>query len=507
MPFENVTRDQRILWLSEASAVLLADDLGAMGANAITREERREAFDRLQVPPAVALTDATVIRIGELVGASRIVVGTLELRGDELIVQARNIALDAARMDQASTERGPVQDLYDTFDRIARSLLPASRSVSEVDLERPPVAAFENYIKGLVAETPATAIGYLSAALQAHPAFVRPRLALWEVYTDQGEHERALAAVRLVPQSAPLGRRARFLAGLSYLNLERYDDAFSTFTALAETEASANVLNNLGVVHLRRNPSRAGDSAYYFRRAAEADIAQPDYFFNLGYASWLGGDPQAAIYWLREAVRRNPADGDAHFVLAVAMSTMGNTAEAARERELALRLSSTYADWEKLPGGDQVPRGLERVMSDVELPGARRVEEALAAAGQREQRELAGFYLERARRRYAEELDRDALAELHRALFLDPYQAAAHLLMARIHYRGGRLSEAIDALKISLWSAEAAEAHALLAEVYLESKDLASARAEAHRALALDPKSVQAQQVLDQLEPGRAASP
>ena len=70
MPFENVTRDAKIFWLSEAAAVLLTDDLNAMGARAITREERREAFDRLQVPPAAALSDATVMRLGQLVGAA-----------------------------------------------------------------------------------------------------------------------------------------------------------------------------------------------------------------------------------------------------------------------------------------------------------------------------------------------------------------------------------------------------------------------------------------------------
>ena len=63
MPFENVTRNGRIFWLGEASAVLLADDLNALGSDAITREERRHAFERLQVPPAAALTDATVIRM------------------------------------------------------------------------------------------------------------------------------------------------------------------------------------------------------------------------------------------------------------------------------------------------------------------------------------------------------------------------------------------------------------------------------------------------------------
>ena len=38
MPFENVTREGRIFWLGEASAVLLTDDLNALGAGAITRD-------------------------------------------------------------------------------------------------------------------------------------------------------------------------------------------------------------------------------------------------------------------------------------------------------------------------------------------------------------------------------------------------------------------------------------------------------------------------------------
>ena len=138
-------------------------------------------------------------------------------------------------------------------------------------------------------------------------------------------------------------------------------------------------------------------------------------------------------------------------------------------------------------GGDQCPQGLERVKSDVELPHATDIERTLASSGQRDQRELARFYLDRGRRLYQQENDREALAELNRALFLSPYEAEAHLLVGRIHLRGGRVHEAIDALKISLWSAETAEAHAALAEAYLEAKDSTAARAEAERALAMDP--------------------
>jgi len=62
-------------------------------------------------------------------------------------------------------------------------------------------------------------------------------------------------------------------------------------------------------------------------------------------------------------------------------------------------------------------------------------------------------------------------------------------------------------LKISLWSAETAVAHAVLAEAYLGAKDPSSARAEARSALALDPTSVQAQDVLERAERDETSRP
>jgi tetratricopeptide (TPR) repeat protein len=501
MPFENVTHESRIIWLGEASAVLLADDLNAFGVNAITRDERRQAFGLLQVPPSASLTDATVIRIGQIVGASQVVIGTVQLEGDQLVVRARGITLEAGRLQSSVTERGAVSDLFSIFERVARHIMsPSAAGAGGAAPAHPPVAAFENYIKGLLAETPATAVNYLNAALRADPKFDRVRLALWDIFDEQGEHDRALAAVRPVPATSDLARRARFLEALSQMNLQRYEDAFATFKALADSRPTATILNNLGVIQLRRSGSaQLGLPTYYFNKAAEADTTEPDYFFNLGYAYWVTRDVPAAIYWLREALRRDPADGDAHYVLGVALTTAGNATEANREKELARRLSSTYAEWEKRPGPDAVPKGLERVKHDVELPHARTIEETLTTSSQRDQQELAQFYLDRARRLYEQESDREALNELGRALFLSPYQAEAHLLVGRIHLRAGRVREAIDALKISLWSAETAEAHAVLAEAQLEAKATDAARAEAERAIALDPGSSEARHVLDAL--------
>jgi TPR repeat protein len=117
---------------------------------------------------------------------------------------------------------------------------------------------------------------------------------------------------------------------------------------MQKEEASPTVANAIGVAELRRTSTpQPGRATYYFSQASELDPNDGDLFFTLGTRYWLDKDPRAAIYWLREAVRRDPGDGDAHFVLGVALQQTAATAEATREHELATRLSSKYAGWEK----------------------------------------------------------------------------------------------------------------------------------------------------------------
>src|SRR5262249_40677729 len=151
VPFENARREPSIVWLGEASAVLLADDLNALGAAAITRDERREAFERLEVPSSAVLTDATIIRIGQLVGASEVVPGSLQLEGDVLVVHARTLALETGRISHDVVQRGPMPQLFATFEAVARRIAPPASRPHAIEAAPVPLPAFENYVKGLLA--------------------------------------------------------------------------------------------------------------------------------------------------------------------------------------------------------------------------------------------------------------------------------------------------------------------------------------------------------------------
>jgi tetratricopeptide (TPR) repeat protein len=362
----------------------------------------------------------------------------------------------------------------------------------------------------LVADRPEAREKLLDAALSKAPAYDPVRLALWSARTDLANHAGALAAVQPVQDTSPVFRVARFHVSLSLIELARYEEAFNTLKALAESP-NAPVLNNLGVVQLRRETTpQTGRATYYFSKAAEHAPDDPDILFNLGYAYWEERDGAAAVYWLREALRRNPADADAHFVLAAALDAAGAGVEADRERGLARQLSDRYAEGGKESGKEgvrrgaaAVPRRLERIQESLDPFHSMRFDAALTTAVQRNQLDLVEFHLARGRRLYEQHRDGDAEPEFRRVLFLSPYHADAHLLVGRLYLRTGRVREAIASFRISAWSDETPEAHVALGQALLDLRDLEGARAAAERALLLDPESGDARALLAQLEAAR----
>ncbi len=503
VPFENASRDASLQWLSEASALVLTRDLGRFGAAAIARDERLKAFERFGLPPSALLSQATIIRVGQVIGAAHAVVGRYTVENGRLRLSVRTIRLDTGSLLDEIVEQGPLDRLFALVEALARRMVAGAAERTPEPADERLLPAFELYVKGLTAETPGAQIRLLQAALSRAPGDDEARLALWQVYTAQGEHERALAAVSKVAPSARLARRARFLAALSDLSLGRYDAAFEALKRLAAEAPAATVHNNLGVVQLRRGATpQAGRATYYLTQAVDLAPEDPDYAFNLGYAYWFERDAQGAVYWLREAVRRNPADADAHFVLGVALAASGASVEGERERELARQLSSKYAAWPARKGpGDEVPRGLERLRTDLDAPRLSLAERAIAPGEQRDVRELALFHLDRGRRLAEARHDLEAMEELNRSLYLQPYQADVHLLAGRLHERAGRLREAEESYRIAIWCEPSAEAHVALGELLLAQGDALGARTEANRALALDLAHVAARALLSKATP------
>ena len=264
--------------------------------------------------------------------------------------------------------------------------------------------------------------------------------------------------------------------------MQRFDEAFGGFLKLLEQSKSASdgsstgvdsgaLYNNLAVVQIRRSSSSGGAATYFLTKATEADPGNPDYMFNLGYAYLLERNQQGATTGCARPCGGNPTDADAHYVLAAALQASGSGLRPVARRELARQLSAALRGPRAAAGGRPAagPPGLERIRHRAGPHGAAArtgdcQHRAARAARARDvpPRSRAPPVRTRAGPR------RDGRTAPGRVP--SPYEAQAHLLIGRIHLRAGRPHEAIDALKISIWSADTAAARVALAEAYLKTQ-------------------------------------
>ena len=482
-------------WLGEAAATLIADELSARGYATYPREDRAEVFDRLHVPMSPELTRATVIRVAELMGATDVVFGTVRA-GDDIVVNARTMRLGTARLMPDVSDRAAEAELFGLFARVATSVgrhLGAPASASAPRSTQLPLPAFENYIKGLIAATPAAQQRYLESAMTQAPRDGRVLTALWQVYADQDLSDKALSVASAVPPESPQYRRARFNVALSLIELKRFDGAARELTALYTQQRSAAISNALGVTELRRGPlpAAAEKAAVFFERAANEAADDTDLLFNLGYAHALANDGTRALTWLREAVRRNAADGDAHLVMGAVLTSSGRGAEGQRELDLA-RLLGT--ELETIPSAPKIPASLERIRD--RMDNSALAPAALSPPPQADSRGTADFHLKNGRTLFDEGRDREATVELRRAIYLAPYENEPHLLLGRVYERAGRLSEAVDEFKVAVWCRETGAARLALGRTLFATGDRDAARKEVERALALMPDSAEARDLL-----------
>ena len=125
--------------MREGAAILLSETLAANGETVIDREERLQAFDRLQLPAARRLSRASTIKVGQAVTASLVIGGTVAMQGDQLVVRARVIRLDSGRLLPDVEASGPLTDLFARVWPLAQ-LIRACRRLRRAAGRRSPAA-------------------------------------------------------------------------------------------------------------------------------------------------------------------------------------------------------------------------------------------------------------------------------------------------------------------------------------------------------------------------------
>ena len=491
LPFENQTGDANLDWVEEAAADILNRRLNSAGFLTISRGDRLYALDRLGLPLTFQPSRATTIRIAETLDANYVVVGSYLLQNGRLSAKAQILDVSALTLSPSLTRQADLKDLMDTLNGlawdVARKLDPAYSVAEQTFLAADAplrIDAFENYIRGVVEESPAERIMHLKESVRISPTFVPAWLALGRAYFANQDYELAAATFGRLPADDTNALEADFYRGLSYFYTANYMKAEDAFAFVSLRLPLSEVVNNQGVAASRRNR----DGAPQFQQAIAADPDDEDYHFNLAVALRRRNDVQGAIKEIDQALKLRPNDTEAQQFATVlndpsSVKVNPDPGKAIPDDTLPLeRIKRSYSE----TGFRQAAFEMEQVqaMRLATMPPAQQADSLVKQGDQFLNR---GLILEAER-------------EFQSALKADPSSALAHAGLAQVREHSRDMEAARKEAQQSLTLSPNVPAHLVLARLDLASNQLGPAASEVSEALKIDPASANAKGMKQAIE-------
>jgi tetratricopeptide (TPR) repeat protein len=516
-PFENAGASSRLDWLSEGLEELTIQSFSSAGEQVYSHAGRLGELERYGIPATAKLSRATMLHVAEDLDADFVVFGSYNSDGKNLTIECHLLRVDPPSLLTPLRENGPLDSLMELHTRLTWRLLSENDnayplSLAEFSKIQQPVRldAFEHYIRGLVTNDDEARLRELHEAARLQPEWVEPDFALAETYFTRRDCASALPWYARVPKTHDRYVESLFSVGVCRLLMNQPDQAEESFSALQTLLRSKvspavdfpEVLNDLAIAKARQNKFPAAQED--LKRASSLDPDEDDYPFNLGLIAVQQGDFNAAVTLFREASHREPDIPEDRGMLIAALEKAGKKEEAEQERNSAAEaFGPNGVAVVNLDSRSDAITHFERVTTEIDPETLRfemeSAEARAATSGESEARDTPAAHLRRARQELtAGRLD-GAKREYRAALAGGNGNAAAHLGLAEVARREGKLDVAVTELQASLQDRDSAVVRTTLARVFLEQKKIAFARAEVERALKLAPNYSEAKQLLEHL--------
>jgi tetratricopeptide (TPR) repeat protein/TolB-like protein len=517
-PFENAGAPPRLDWIGEGLEELTIQRLSHAGLQVYSHSGRVNEMDRYGFPDTGKLSRASMLHVAQEMDADYAVFGRFASDGKTLSVNARLMRINPAALLPVIAERGSLDSLMELHTRITWHLLTATDhnyplSMLEFSKTQRPLslAAFEQYIRGLLANDDDVRLRDLKEAARLEPEWPDPAFAIGEVYFGRNDCNSALPWFARVPATNARSVEAVFSIGVCRLRLGQADQAEQVFASLQERLQHSlvsggdlpEILNNLGLARAQQGNLAAAQTAV--GRARDLDPDEDDYPFNLGLLALRQNELSIAATHFREAVRREPDNPEDFAFLIYSLQKAGKNAEAEQQHATAvlalgengLPAIKVDAKGDNLLKYQRVTKELDTTTLPLELENPS-LHPSVAMDGSSSKLTPAAHLRLGRQQLIAGHLDA-AEQEFHAVIVADPKNASAHRELADIYRRQGKLDEAVKELQLCLAVRDSAIERTMLARIYLEQKKPDLARSEVEKAVKLAPNYAGAKELLKNL--------
>lgn len=284
-PFENLSEDRSLYWVSEAVADGLTRELRRSGGEAFERSERLSIVEDLGVPALSAMTLASQIKAAEELGAAALVTGSFRAADGLVTVRARVVDVPAGKSGPWVEVQGSLREIFALQRATYLTVRPALSRTAGVRArtgtgdaapeDGTPQPAYEYLLKSFFEEAPPKREQLLRRALDLAPDYLRAQVEVAQVYLDSGQADKAAGALsRVVTRDRGLAAQAENL--LAEIELQRNhpqaaESALRRSLASQETVRAHLLLARMAVRRADRGLARSE-----LDRARAIDPADPE---------------------------------------------------------------------------------------------------------------------------------------------------------------------------------------------------------------------------------------
>ena len=328
LQFHNSSQFSDLNWVGESASETLRGEFSNANQIVFDRDSLAEAIRRLSLRPGANFTKATLIRLGQALGADYICYGSYDATLPPGDTQLKNssIQLTAHYLDLRKLHEGPdlseagkLSDLSRLEEHLAwqslkyldpGSNLPVEDFLSPKKFTR--LDAEESYIRGLLSSNKEQQQKWFLQAVVLDPKFISPAFELGKLFLQRKDYRQALQWLGRIPASDSRYADARFKMGLGAYALGDYNASAGFFRDVLKQFPMNEVYNNLGAAESQLNMPAAADD---FKHALDGDPNDPVYLFNLGAALLHANSFDQAAKRLQAVVDRDADDHEAQTLL------------------------------------------------------------------------------------------------------------------------------------------------------------------------------------------------
>ncbi len=479
IPFENKS-NRNYFWLSESISYALYSTFLEEGIDVVPPEKRNSIYDELQIPLTTPITRATSIRLANMAGADRIIIGDFFVTDDKVIVSSRIIDLKDGKLGEIISVEGNINELIILQNFLSWRLLQNIKKIEDSRKDeflrrwaQIPLPAWENFIKGLLTKDNEKKELFLLKSLNLFPQFSSCRWELSYHYFKKGDYEKCLNYIKPLIDSKPI---AFFVSSLCHFYRKDYDKGIEGFKICMEKgiEKFAST-NNIGVCYAKKGEN---EKAMEYFKIALSEEENPDIYFNIALIS---SEKKEFLENIKKAIQLSRPTFPYFHSLYQKLILWGDTEVA----EIVKSISKEYFSSDI----DATINDFKDLLKVIE------VKEKVPL--QIEERDFykkeANFYLKSNNLVSAE-------SSIRKALHISPFDWESHLILSKVLMKRKDLKNAMREISFSLWLEERGENNLEMGKLLIEMGDKIKGLEHLKKALSFDPSLEEAKEIIKKLE-------